>query len=416
MNDFQPLNLKDLIDQAHQASANLAQTPVQVRNLILKELVSTLQVQQDTILEANTLDLETMRDLAVADLALQWLKLTPERLSIVRQFIELLIGLPDPLQMRSGTVANSLYGLSGFRVLPQGVVCGLYEFLPEFPILLASLCLKTGNSLVIRGNAENTHTHQLWGNILSAILAKGNVDPRCFYSFPSDRSITSKDLTANDLAINLVIPYGRPSFIQDIVKQRTVPVLAPVMGNCYLFWSASGSSDLVRSIILDSHVGLPDAVNAIEKVLITSNINFSLLNVLFNHLREKGFILKGDETLAAEFPDLTMVESSEWSQPYLNKTVAFKVVDSMDEGIQWINRHSSGHGDGLVTEAYRESQQFILGITSSAVFINTSSRFSRLTSGPNGTIALGMLGRKSVNQGAISIEMFLKRSQIVQGF
>jgi glutamate-5-semialdehyde dehydrogenase len=416
MNDFQPLNLKDLIDQAHQASANLAQTPVQVRNLVLKELVNTLQAQKDTILEANTLDLETMRDLAVADLALQWLKLTPERLSIVRQFIELLIGLPDPLQMRSGTVANSLYGLSGFRVLPQGVVCGLYEFLPEFPILLASLCLKTGNSLVIRGNAENTHTHQLWGNMLSAILTKGNIDQRCFYSFPSDRSITSKDLTANDLAINLVVPYGRPSFIQEIVKQRTVPVLTPVMGNCYLFWSASGSSDLVRSIILDSHVGLPDAVNAIEKVLITPNINFSLLNVLFNHLREKGFILKGDETLAAEFPDLTMVEASEWSQAYLNKTVAFKVVDCMDEGIQWINRHSSGHADGLVTEAYRESQQFILGVTSAAIFINASSRFSRLTSGPSGTIALGMLGRNSINQGAISIERFLKRSQIVQGY
>ncbi len=416
MNDFQPLNLKDLVDQAHQASANLAQTPVQVRNLILKELVSTLQTQQDTILEANTLDLETMRDLAVADLALQWLKLTPERLSIVRQFIESIIGLPDPLQIRSGTVANSFDGLSGFRVLPQGVVCGLYEFLPEFPILLASLCLKTGNSLMIRGNAENTHTHQLWGNMLSAILTKGNVDPRCFYSFPSDRSITSKDLMANDLAINLVVPYGRPSFIQEIVKQRTVPVLAPVMGNCYLFWSASGSSDLVRSIILDSHVGWPDAVNSIEKVLITPNINFSLLNVLFNHLREKGFILKGDEILAADFPDLTMVESSEWSQPYLNKTVAFKVVDSMDEGIQWINRHSSGHADGLVTEAYRESQQFILGVTSSAVFINAPSRFSRLTSGPSGTIALGMLGRNSTNQGAISIERFLKRSQIVQGY
>jgi glutamate-5-semialdehyde dehydrogenase len=416
MNDFQPLNLKDLIDEAHQASANLAQTPVQVRNLVLKELVSTLQAQQDTILEANTLDLETMRDLAVADLALQWLKLTPERLSIVRQFIESIIGLPDPLQMRSGTVANSLDGLSGFRVLPQGVVCGLYEFLPEFPILLSSLCLKTGNSLMIRGNAENTHTHQLWGNMLSAILTKGNVDPRCFYSFLSDRSVTLKDLTANDLAINLVVPYGRPSFIQEIVKQRTVPVLAPVMGNCYLFWSASGSSDLVRSIILDSHVGLPDPVNAIEKVLITPNINFSLLNILFNHLREKGFILKGDETLAAEFPDLTMVESSEWSQPYLTKTVAFKIVDSIGEGIQWINRHSSGHADGLVTEAYRESQQFILGVTSSAVFINASSRFSRLTSGPSGTIALGMLGRNSINQGAISIEKFLKKSQIVQGY
>jgi glutamate-5-semialdehyde dehydrogenase len=415
MNDFQSLTLKDLITQARQASAHLAQTPVQVRNLALKDLLNTLQTQQDTILEANTLDLEIVRDLAVADLGLQWLKLTPERLSSVRQFIEQLIGLPDPLQFRSGSVANALYGLGGSRIIPRGVICGLYEFLPEFPALLASLCLKTGNSLLIRGNLETSYTHQFWVDTLGKVLTKGALDPRCFYSVPSDRTVTVKDLVAHDLPIDLIVPYGRHSFVQEIIRNRMGSVLTPVMGNCYLFWSASGSSDLVRTIIVDSHSGLPDAVNAIEKVLITQNTNFSLLNVVFSFLREKGFALRGDEVLAAEFPDLTIADAQEWSQPYLNKTVAFKVVSTLSEGIQWINDHSSGHADAIVTEAYRDSQQFTLGVNSATLFINASPKFSRLTSGPCGTVALGMVGRHSAEQGPIGIETFLKRSQIIQG-
>lgn len=415
MHNLQSLTLKDLVDQARQASTNLAQTSVQARNAALKDLAIALQAQQDAILEANTLDLETTRDLAVTDLALQWLKLTPDRMMVVRQFIEQLAGLPDPLQVRSGTVANSLYSLSGFRVMPLGVVCGLYEFLPEFPVLLASLCLKTGNSLIVRGSAETSHTHALFSELIKTVLSKGKLDQRCFYSFVSDRAVTPKDLVAQALPIDLVIPYGRPSFIREIAQQKTAPTLTPAIGNCYLFWSSTGSSDLVRSIIADSHLGVPDAVNAIEKVVITPNTNFSLLNVVFNHLREKKFTLKGDETLAAEFPDLALAEAHEWSTPYLNKTVAFKVVNSVAEGIQWMNAHGSGHADCFVTDSYRESQQFTLGTTSATAFINSSPRFSRLVSGPYGTVALGMVGRSSFNQGAIGIETLLKRSHIIQG-
>jgi glutamate-5-semialdehyde dehydrogenase len=420
MNDLQSLKLEGLPDlenlanQARQASANLAQTPVQARNLALKELLNNLQAQQDAILEANTLDLETMRDLATAEVGAQWLKLTPERLSLVRQYLEALIGLPDPLQVRSGTVAQSLYSFSGYRALPRGLVCGLYEYLPEFPVLLASLCLKTGNSLWLRGSVETSHTHQFLANLIEATLKKAKLDPQCFHSFSGDRTLPAATLLTASLPIDLIVPYGRASFIDVIAQEANVSVLKPAMGNCYLFWSPSGSSDFVRTIIADSHLGMPDAVNAIEKVLITPNINSSLLNVVFHHLREKGFTLKGDEALTADFPELILAEASEWSTPYFSKTVAFKVVDSLSDGIRWINGHSSGHADGLVTDAYRESQQFILTTDSATTFINASPKFSRLTSGPNGTIALGMMGR-STAWGAISIETFLKGSRVVQG-
>jgi glutamate-5-semialdehyde dehydrogenase len=420
MNDFQSQKLDELHDletlasQARQASTNLAQTPVQLRNQVLKELLVSLQTQQDEILEANTLDLETLRDLATVGFGGRWLKLTPERLSIARQFVETLIGLPDPLQVRSGTVAQSLYSFNGFRAMPRGLICGLYEFLPEFPILLFSVCLKTGNSLWLQGTAETSYTHQFFSNLIQTVLGKVKLDERSFHGFTNDLAISAAALAARSLPIDLVVPYGRASFTTTIAQQATVPILTPAMGNCYLFWSPSGSSDFVRTIIVDSHLGMPDAANAIEKVLITPNTNSSLLNVVFHYLREKGFTLKGDEALTAEFPELILASPQEWSAPYFDKTVAFKVVDSLADGIQWMNRHSSGHADGLVTDTYRESQQFILTADSATTFINASPKFSRLSSGPNSGIALGMMGR-GATWGAIGVETFLKGSRVVQG-
>ena len=420
MNDSQFQKLTDgpsaLMGQAaaaRQASIGLSQTPVQIRNQVLRSLLSSLQAQRDEILEANTLDLEMLRDSAKAGFGAKWLKLTPERLSIVHQYLELLIGLSDPLNIRSGTVAQALYGFNNLRATPRGLICGIYEFLPEFPLFLFGLCIKSGNSLWIKGTAETSHTHQFFSNLIQTVLTKEKIDKRCFHGFVEEDPVTVEDITAC-VSVNLLVPYGRSSFVQAIVQQATSPSLNSAIGNCYLFWSPSGSSDFIKTIIVDSHVGMPDAVNAIEKVLITPNLNYSLLNVVFNHLREKGFILKGDEVLKQDFPDLELANPQDWSSPFLSKTVAFKVVESLNHGIQWMNQHSSGHADGIVTDAYRESQQFILGTDSATAFINASPKFSRLTSGYGGGATLGMMGRGAV-WGPIGIETFIKGNHIVQG-
>ena len=420
MNDFQFQNLADssaLTGQAaaaRQASVGLSQTPVQLRNQSLKTLLGCLQAQRDELLEANTLDLETLRDSARAGFGVKWLKLTPERLSIVHQYLELLIGLPDPLQVRSGTVAQALHSFNSLRATPRGLICGLYEFLPEFPLLLFGLCLKSGNSLWIRGTDETSHTHRFFSDLIQAVLAKEKLDARCFHGFSAEDGTTVQDLTVRASA-DLLVPYGRTSFVQGIVQEAASPSLRPSIGNCYLFWALSGSGDFVKTIIVDSHVGMPDAVNAIEKVLITPNLNYSLLNVVFHHLREKGFTLKGDEALKQDFPDLDLADPLDWSNSFLSKTVAFKIVDSLGDGIQWINQHSSGHADGIVTDAYRESQQFILGTRTAISFINASPKFSRLSSGYSGGPTIGMMGRGTA-WGPIGIESFVKGNHVVHGF
>jgi glutamate-5-semialdehyde dehydrogenase len=230
----------------------------------------------------------------------------------------------------------------------------------------------------------------------------------------SDQGSQIRDLVTQDQYINLIIPYGRPSLVQQIVRLATAPVLKSAMGNCYLYWAPSGSLDAVRWMIIDSHQSEPDPVNAIEKVLIHRNQNPTSLTMLWNSLREKGFEVRGDEELVTEFPELTLAEAGEWRHPYLAQVVSFKVVDSLEAAITWINYYSSGHADCLVTESYQESRQFALGVTSASTYINASPRFSRNPQRGD-SIFLGMSNQKGHRRGLISMETLTTVKQIVQG-
>ena len=212
-----------------------------------------------------------------------------------------------------------------------------------------------------------------------------------------------------------MIPYGRPTLLEQVMRQATVPVLRSAMGNCYLYWSATGKLDMVEWVVLDSQASEPDPVNAIEKILINRDANPSAWQSLWKSLKQKGFQLRGDAKLVAEFPqELTLAAESEWSQPYLGKIIAFKEVDHLESAIAWMNQHSSGHADCLVTESYQESRQFALGIDSALVYINSSPRFSRNPKWGD-SVFLGISNQKGYRRGMISLEKLTTMKQVVQG-
>ena len=414
MDSSRNFDLPTTVHDARRAALVLAQASSQVRNQTLMLLVDKLNAAHNDLLEANTIDLETSRELAIPSIVLNWLKLTPERLHSVARLLEQLANLPDPLVSRRSS-ASSMTAQSYAQAVPLGLIGCIYEALPELALILAGMCLKTGNCLLLKGGNEAGSSNQVIADLLQATLAKSDLPATCVQTLPTDRAVTLQDVVTQEAGIDLVIPYGRPNLVQQVVKLATMPVLRSAVGNCYLRWSESGSSELARSMIIDSHQGAPDAVNAIEKVLLSSNINTSRLTLMWNKLREQGFELKGDAELVAEFPDLTLATKQEWDQPYLQKTVAFKRVDPFRAAIDWINTHSSGHADCLVTDSYHESQQFARAVNSATLYINASPRFSRQYSGPGGTAALGMGGRGGFNPGVISLDSFITSKQIVQG-
>ncbi|WP_448570674.1 glutamate-5-semialdehyde dehydrogenase [Trichothermofontia sp.] len=402
------------VQEAAQGAIHLAKVSGSDRSRALRAMAQNLRERQDAILEANTLDLETSHEMAMPDLILDWLKLTPERLQTAVQVLQKLSDLSDPIQQVISTKYPVENCQSYAQHMPLGVIALVYEALPELAAIAAGLCLRTGNSLVLKGGNEASHSNQAIAAALQAALEEVSFPLACVTHLASEQGSSIRDLVTQDAWINLVIPYGRPSLVQQVVRQATAPVLRTAIGNCYLYWSASGSLEMVRRVILESHRREPDAVNAIEKVLVHTKQNPAALTSLWSHLREHGFRLKGDEALVAEFPELEPTAPEDWSQSALDRVVIFKWVDSLATAITWINHYSSGHADCLITESYRESRQFAIGVTSAAVYINASPQFTRNPKRAR-DIALGMSSQKGHRRGAIGLETLTTLKQVIQG-
>ena len=408
-------NPTDAVTRAYRASIALATTKGGDRSRGVQAMAQALQKSFDDILEANTLDLEASREMAVPELVWEWLKLTPERLQTTIQILHRIGELSDPIRR----VMNASYQLDDSQtysqLMPLGVIALIYEAFPELGAIAAGFCIKTGNALILRGGSEASQSNLVIAQALQAALDETGLPAGSVELLPSEQGTSIRDLVTQDRYLNLVIPYGRPTLVQKVMQQATVPVLKSAMGNCYLYWSATGSLEMVRWVILDSHASEPDPVNAIEKILINRYQKPSSLAILWNSLTEKGFQLRGDAELVAEFPkQLTLAADSEWNQPYLDKIIAFKVVDSIESAIAWMNQYSSGHADCLVTESYQESRQFALGVDSSSVYINSSPRFSRNPKRGE-AVFLGMSNQKGYRRGMINLETLTTIKQVVQG-
>ena len=404
-----------IVKRAHGAALKLGITKGAQRSRALMAMAEALERSFDDILEANTLDLEACREMAVPDLVLDWLKLTPERLDSTVKILQRLEELSDPLR-RMRTADYQLGEEQSYsQSTPLGVIAFIYEALPELGAIAAGLCIKTGNSIILKGSTEASHSNAAIAEVLQMAVAEAGLPVGSIELVPGEHGTLIQELVSQEHYLNLVIPYGRNSLIQRVVRQSTAPVLKSAMGNCYLYWSPNGNLvDMVRWMINESHASSPDPVNAIEKVLINRQTLSSSFGTLLKSLQEKGFFLRGDDELRESFPQLQPVKDSEWGSAYFTKTVAFKLVENLDSAINWINQYSSGHADCIVTESYQESRQFALGVNSASTYINASPRFSRNPLWGD-AVFLGMSNQKGHRRGLIGLESLTTLKHIVQG-
>jgi len=414
--EFQRNLSEKSVKRAHDAFEQLEKTKGVERSNVVKAMAKAIKNSFDAILEANTVDLETSREMAVPEVIVDWLKLTPERLESTVEILQVLASLSDPVQR----VINAPYQLNPSQtysqLMPLGTIAFIYEGFPELAAIAAGFALKSGNSVVLRGSSEASHSNAIVAEILKTVLEDVGLPISCIEVISSEHGTSLSDLVTQDQYLNLIVPYGRPSLIQQVSQLATAPVLRSAMGNCYLYWSESGNIDLVRSMILASHASQPDKVNAIEKVVVNATQKPSTLVRLFNTLQEEGYELRGEKLLVEEFPEhLKPMKTSEWENPYFKKTIAFKRVENIDEAIAFINKHSSSHADCLVTNSYEESRQFATQIESALVYINCSSRFYR-NPGNGESVFLGISNQKGHRRGLIGLETFTTVKQVVQGY
>jgi glutamate-5-semialdehyde dehydrogenase len=400
--------------RAYQASLKLGIAKGVDRSRAVLAMARAMERAFDDILEANTLDLEASREMAVPELILDWLKLTPTRLETTVEILQRLGELSDPLRRVRNAEYQQDDSQSYSQLMPLGVIGFIYEAFPDLGAIAAGLCIKTGNSIILKGSTEASHSNEAIANVLQGAITEVGLPAGCLELITTEHGASVRDLVVQDQYLNLVIPYGRSTLVQQVMRQAACPVLRSAMGNCYLYWSLNSSLEMVRWMIIDSHESDPDPVNAIEKVLIHRQALPSSLAVLWNSLKDKGFEVKGDAELVEAFPQLQLAKETEWGSAYLTKTVAFKLVDSLEVAIAWINQYSSGHADCIVTESYQESRQFALGVNSASTYINASPRFSRNPSRGD-SVFLGMSNQKGHRRGFISLETLTTVKHIIQG-
>lgn len=402
---------------AQAASHQLAMMTSQQRDAGIRSIAQALEQNYHLLLEANTLDLEAMQnwqrlsaeslvdDDQINPIPIEWLRLTKEQIQRWIKAFSLIAGMPDPLRQMAG-----FYSPRQCHWMPLGVLGLAYEGLTEVAVMAIGMSLKTANSLILYPSLENAHTHaalvQVCQDALRSQHLPDGLPEGCVLS------MNDSEFRAESHRVRQWIVYGRPAWRSAMRKQVKSSVMEAMIGNCYLYWAASGGVDSVREMILASHIGEPEAVNAIEKVLVHPQHSSSSLVRLWADLRSKGFEIFGDDAIVAEFPDVKRLPDEDWNRPCFCKQVAFRGVENITGAIEFINTHSSGHADAIVTESYGASQEFVQQIRSTAVYLNAIGRFQRCQFA-EGDVVLGTTGRSGF--GSIRMQSLLMPKRVVYG-
>ena len=366
--------------QAKSASRELAGLDTATKNVALEAMADALEQRAHEILEANARDVDAGQEAGLHSGLLDRLKLTEERLAGIASDVRTIAALPDPVgeTIEGHRLEN---GLDVRRVrVPLGVVAVVYEARPNVTIDCSALCLKSGNAIVLRGSSTAAHSNAVLAQVASsAVQWAGLPDGSISIVGGGDRD-ELRQLATQDGVVDLIIPRGGEGLKHALKEHATVPVLYASAGVCHVLVDSSADLDDALRIAVNAKVQRPSVCNAIETLLVHSDIAAEFLPRVLHEMRESGVELRVDgrtRTLAGEIGDsLAEATEEDWATEYHALILSVKVVDSLDEGIEHVNRYGSGHSEAIVTGSTRSAQAFTGRVDAAAVYVNASTRFT----------------------------------------
>lgn len=362
----------ELAKRAKAASTPLSDTSVELRNRALLAMAEALRVHSAEIGEANRRDLEASRDLG--DALQKRLVFDEKKLRGVVDGLEALASLPDPLG-RVLTRTELAEGLHLRRVTcPIGVIGIIFEARPDALVQISSLCLKSGNAVLLKGGKEALHTNRILAEVIrNATEAVGL--PGDWIQLLETREEVNGMLRLNEY-IDLIVPRGSNSFVKYIMENTTIPVLGHSAGLCHLFLDASANLEKAVAIAVDAKTQAPATCNTVETLLVHKDAASRLLPAVCDALRNAGVELRGDEMSRSLVTWMKPATEKDWSTEYLALILSVKVVDDLAAAIAHINRFGSHHTDAIITEDASAAELFQRRVDSADVFWNASTRFA----------------------------------------
>ena len=372
------LSIAETCIAAQRASRRLATLGSGVRNGALEAIAAALEQSTEQILEANARDLEAGESSGLSEALLDRLALDERRVAEMAAGVRTIAALPDPVGevIDGSTLANGLQ-LRRVRV-PLGVIAVVYEARPNVTIDAAALCLKSGNAVVLRGSSSAAHSNAILAAI-AADAATGAGLPRGAMSLIAGGDHDElAELATQAGVVDLIIPRGGEGLKAALKGVATVPVIYAASGNNHVYVDAGADLEQARAIVLNAKLQRPGTCNAAEKLLVHADAADRFLPDVLQALGAAGVRLHGDRRAiaAAAGVEIDGATEEDWDTEYLALELAIAVVDSVDEAIDHINAHGSGHSEAIVTSSTASARAFQLGVDAACVYVNASTRFT----------------------------------------
>lgn len=368
--------LGERLDAARAASLPLATANAALKNRALEAIAVAVVEHADRIIPANELDLANGRDTGLSAGMLDRLRLDEQRLAGLADAVRLVASLVDPVgeNVRGQTLPNGLR-LSEVRV-PFGVVGVIYEARPNVTVDIASLALKSGNAVVLRGGTAAENTNRVLVAIIQEAIASVGMPADAVQTIDEFGRDGAKQLMQARGYVDVLIPRGSADLINTVVSESKVPVIETGAGVVHVFLDESADEQWAVDIVRNSKVQRPSVCNALETLLVHEAAAERLLPSVLSALRSVGVTIHADDRTRALFPDVVPATEEDWSTEYMSLDLSVRVVSSLDEAIDHIRRYSTHHTESIVTNDLGNTERFLAEIDSAVVMVNASTRFT----------------------------------------
>ena len=367
--------------RAKEATRKLASLPTASKNGALRAIATALRDNREPVLEANREDYEEARASGMSESMLDRLLLTASRIESIADDVLTVAALPDPIGQTFGsrTLPNGLQ-LAKRRV-PLGVIAAIYESRPNVTVDISTLCLKAGNATILRGGKEARRSNKALATLVQdACRTQGVPDGAVEFIESTDRSLVGHLLRMRQY-VDLVIPRGRAELIRLVADNATMAVVTGGIGVCHAYVDKSADVDMALRIVDNAKVQRPTVCNALDCVLVHRDVAAAFLPRLAGLWQSGGVEMRCDPEALALLGDsvgrgVVAATEDDWGREFLALVAAVKVVGSLDEALEHIERYGSGHSEAIVTENYSSANRFVSEVDAACVYVNASTRFT----------------------------------------
>ena len=362
---------------AKSASRILSTIGTARKNAALEAIAEILSKRQGEWLEANARDTAAAREAGMRPALLDRLTLTPERIAGIVDGVRQIITLADPIGQvdRMDTRPNGL--IIGRRRVPLGVIAIIYEARPNVTVDAAALCLKSGNACILRGGREAIHSNRCAAALMREALAQAGLPEDSVSLVQAPSRETARELMHLNSCVDVLIPRGGAGLIRAVAAEASVPVIRTGEGVCHVYVDSGADLDMAAKILYNAKCSRPSVCNAAECVLVHKDVAKAFWDRALPLLDRHQVELRADQGALAILGSRALPASEEdWDTEYGDYILAVRTVENLEEAVDFINAHGTGHSESIVTANYFRAQQFLDTVDAAAVYVNASTRFT----------------------------------------